>query len=291
MNRPALARLAAGIAALMLCLAVEAAPMDRYFQTSDGLKLHYLEAGSGDQTLIFIPGWLMPAAVFEKQLAALSSHYRVLAFDPRSQGLSAISYGSHAPAVRLRDMDEFLAAAGVGRFILAGWSLGVLECLDYVERYRPPGLAGLILIDNSIGEGEPPKPRPSSFYQALGDAKRRPGLLKNFAISLFRQPPPESIRQAVAASTRRVPPAAAKQLLAQPYPRTYWRDIVERLEVPILYLVTPRLRDQAAALAHKKGPALATTLVFEDAGHGLFVDAAEEFNAAVAAFAGRAFGD
>ena len=114
-----------------------AASMDRYFQTSDGLRLHYLEAGSGERTLLFVPGWLMPAAVFEAQMAGLSGEFRVIAFDPRSQGLSQVYQGSHRPEIRLRDMDELLVAAGVGDFILAGWSLGVLEALDFIEQFRP----------------------------------------------------------------------------------------------------------------------------------------------------------
>ena len=63
----------------------------RYFTSSDGVRLHYLEAGKGERTLVFIPGWVMPAAVFEQQLLALSNQFRVLAFDPRSQGLSALT--------------------------------------------------------------------------------------------------------------------------------------------------------------------------------------------------------
>ena len=42
-----------------------------HFTSSDGVRLHYLEAGKGEQTLVFIPGWVMPAAVFEQQLGAV----------------------------------------------------------------------------------------------------------------------------------------------------------------------------------------------------------------------------
>ena len=33
-----------------------------HFQTSDGVELHYLEAGSGP-TLVFVPGWTLGAAL------------------------------------------------------------------------------------------------------------------------------------------------------------------------------------------------------------------------------------
>lgn len=37
-------------------------------QVSDDLNLYYEVAGSGDKTILFVPGWGMSSAVFEKQL-------------------------------------------------------------------------------------------------------------------------------------------------------------------------------------------------------------------------------
>lgn len=286
-------RVSAVLLALFLHGAAQAAEgaMDRYFTTSDGLKIHYLEAGSGSGTIVFVPGWLMPAAIFEKQLTALSRDFRVLAFDPRSQGHSGISPGDHGPEIRMRDLDEFRAAAQVGDFVLAGWSLGVLEVLDYIEKYQPAGLKGVVLIDNSIGEGTPPPPRPASFQNNLAIPERRTRYLTDFCSSMFHRTPPEPVFKAVLSSALRVPPAAARQTISQPYPRTYWRNIVARLEVPVLYAITPRLREQADALQRRKGPQRAAVEIFEKAGHALFVDDAERFNGAVERFARRAFGE
>ena len=57
----------------------------QFFKTSDGLSLHYLEAGSGQPTLVFVPGWLMPAEIFEQQVLALSADHRVHVLDPRGR--------------------------------------------------------------------------------------------------------------------------------------------------------------------------------------------------------------
>ena len=261
----------------------------QHFKTSDGVTLSYLEAGSGAQTIVFIPGWVMPAAIFEKQLLALSEKYRVLALDPRSQGKSQITTLSHAPLRRTQDMDEFLKATGVKEFILAGWSLGVLESLDYVARYDPTGLKGLILIDNSIGEGKPPAARSSNFQQTMNDPSKRESYLRKFSQDLFRSPAPPDMLQAVTDSALQVPPKIAIQLMNQPYPRTYWRETVEKQTIPVMYSVTPRLTDQAVALKAKRPPELATVLIFDNAGHALFVDQSEKFNAAVLSFSNKAF--
>lgn len=261
----------------------------QHFKTSDGVTLRYLEAGSGAQTIVFIPGWVMPAVIFEKQLLALSEKFRVLALDPRSQGQSQITALSHAPMRRTQDMDEFLKAAGVKEFILAGWSLGVLESLDYVARYAPTGLKGLILIDNSIGEGKPPAARSSNFQQTMNDSNKREPYLRKFSQDLFRSPAPPDMLQAVIDSALRVPPKIAIQLMNQPYPRTYWRETVEKQTIPVMYTVTSRLTDQAVALKAKRPPELATVLIFDNAGHALFVDQAEKFNTAVLSFSDKAF--
>jgi pimeloyl-ACP methyl ester carboxylesterase len=47
------------------------------FRTSDGVELRYLEAGSGP-TLVFVPGWTMPAEIWEHQLRHFASTHRVL---------------------------------------------------------------------------------------------------------------------------------------------------------------------------------------------------------------------
>jgi hypothetical protein len=34
-----------------------------FFKTSDGIRIHYIEAGKG-QPIVFIPGWTMPAWIW-----------------------------------------------------------------------------------------------------------------------------------------------------------------------------------------------------------------------------------
>jgi hypothetical protein len=55
--------------------------------TSDGVNLHYLEAGSG-KTILMIPGWSQTAEQFKYQLSGLSDRYRVIAVDIRGHGES-----------------------------------------------------------------------------------------------------------------------------------------------------------------------------------------------------------
>jgi microsomal epoxide hydrolase len=275
--------------ALFPSLGLTAPVQHHTFTTSDGVRLHYIEAGRGNKTLVLIPGWLMPAAVFEKQFAALSKSYRVLALDPRSQGLSEVTTLSHAPKRRIQDIDEFLKAAQVRDFVLAGWSLGVLESLDFVANYKPKGLRGLILIDNSVGEGKPPAGRRSNFAQTMNDPVKREQYMRTFSQDIYRKPPPPLLAQAVLESALQAAPDVAIQLLNQPYPRTYWSETLQKQQIPVLYAIRPWLKEQGEALQKKRARDLITIEMFDKAGHALFVDEAESFNQAVLKFSQQAF--
>jgi microsomal epoxide hydrolase len=253
----------------------DAAPIEEgEFRTSDGVRLHYLAAGQGEPVLVVIPGWLMPAQLFESQLRVLSQHRRVVVLDPRSQGQSDLYEGPHTPLRRALDIREFIDHLAAQRFVLAGWSLGVMEGLDYVERFHPDGLRGLVLIDNSIGESAPPKV--ASTKRVTGPVPSRTERIKAFVRGMFERPVPETLLAAAEASALRVPEGVAAELLAKPYPREYYKNAIYRANVPVLYAIRPKFSAQGEALmAHLP---LAEVRMYSTAGHALFVDEAERFN-------------
>jgi microsomal epoxide hydrolase len=259
-----------------------AAPAERTFTASDGVRLAYLEAGRGKRALVFVPGWLMPAEIFERQMQEFAADYRVLALSPRSQGRSDLAPRPVTAERRARDIYEFLAAAHVaGDFILVGWSLGVMEALDFEHRFNPPGLKALVLIDNSIGEGKPAAP--STYLNALKSPEKREPFLKGFVRTFFTAPPSPDLLAKLDASALRPSGEAALELLRKPYPREYYRDeIYAHPQRPVLYAVTPRFADQADALLARHPTA--SVSLFEGAGHALFFDRAPLFNARLRAF-------
>lgn len=278
----ALLKLLAGL--LPLALLEVASAAERLFTTSDGARLHYTEAGKGTHALVFVPGWLMPAAIFEKQVDGLSREFRIIAFDPRAQGKSQVHPGPYTPERRSRDLHELLKETRVDSCILVGWSLGVMEVLDYLAKHRPPSVRGLILIDNSIGEGSPPRASGSSAPSPVSREER----MRAFTQSLTKTPLSKKLFQTVYQSTLQVPAPVASELLHKPFPREYWRDTLLAQKVPVLYAVRPRFAEQGEALRSKR-PALASVEIFPHAGHALFWDEPERFNRLAAEFARRAF--
>ena len=261
--------------------AVEAA-VSRSFITSDGARLHYLEAGPSEaRTVVFVPGWTMPAWIFEAQIAALEDRFHVLALDPRGQGESEVTRFGYTHERRGRDIGELIDHAAVGRVVLVGWSLGVLDSLAYVAGAGDKRIAGLVLVDNSIGE-EPAPPSapaasrsPSPRPEPTPDERR--AMRSAFIASMFARDPGADYRARLTGQALRMTVEDERRLLAYDVPREYWRAAVHSTGRPVLYVVRPRWREQGRNLVRTHADASMT--VFEDAGHALFVDEAAQFNA------------
>jgi non-heme chloroperoxidase len=281
-------RIAACIVAALVVLlagpaAAEGTTQSRYFVTSDGVRLHYLEAGPrSGHTIVFVPGWTMPAWIWQPQISAFAQRYHVVAFDPRGQGDSDAPASGYEPGRRGQDIAELIANVEPVPVVLVGWSLGVLDTLAYVRAHGDEKVAGLVLVDNSVGEEPPPPPRGPRRGPALPHATA----MYRFVLGMFHHRPSETYLDRLTEATLRTPELASRALLAYPMPRTYWREAVYSTTRPVLYVVRPGwLSEQAANLARNRpGTQIA---VFGDAGHALFVDDAARFNALLAGFLAR----
>lgn len=244
------------------------------FRASDGARLHYAAAGAGE-TIVLVPGWTMPASIWAPQIEHLSRRYRVIAFDPRAQGASAVAARGYSMARRARDIGELIEHLGVPRVVLAGWSLGVLEALAYVRTEGDARVAALVLVDNSVGEDPPPASRSGNFFERL--RREREKTMAAFVREMFRSAQTPEYLDALTAQALKTPLAASIELLTIRQPREYWREAVYGTARPVLYAVTPRFRGQAENLQRKR--AGTRSEVFENAGHALFVDEPARFNA------------
>lgn len=288
---PALPRAGAAPAPVHL----PAGTRSHWLTTSDGTRLHYLEAGprrgtlpQPPTTLAFVPGWTMPAWIWAAQIEHFAAQLRVLALDPRGQGRSDIAQAGYDHGRRATDIAEFLAAARAGDdVVLVGWSLGVLESLQLMHDARAAGRAApvraLVLVDNSVGVGDPPTGDPTFFPRLRA---RRRETVAGFCSAMFKKRKPEArwLDELVNAALR-MPLEASIALLSQPRAREFWRDALYATPQPVLYAYTPRFAQQAE-IVKAQMPQLQTAL-FADAGHALFVDDAADFNARLATFLER----
>ncbi len=134
-----------------------------FFKTSDGIQIHYIEAGSG-RAIVFIPGWTMPAWIWQKQIDEFSKKYHVVAVDPRSQGESDKPTYGHLPETRSRDYKELVNHLDLKQPVLVGWSMACGELVKYAEQFGGDNVGGFVLVDGFL----PEKVSPEMFAGTLG---------------------------------------------------------------------------------------------------------------------------
>lgn len=120
--------------------------LDHYVQ-ANGLRLHYLEYGSGERTLVLVPGLTANAHSFDGLRAAgLGQGLRVLAFDARGRGLSDKPHAGYTMADHTADLLGALDALGLERVSLGGHSFGGLLTY-YVAANHPERVERAVILD------------------------------------------------------------------------------------------------------------------------------------------------
>jgi microsomal epoxide hydrolase len=270
------------LVATSLAAAAQTRPAaDHYFTTSDNIHLHYAESGNPNAlTIILVPGWTMPAWIFAPQIRFLTPHYHVIAFDPRGQGSSEIAPTGYNQFRRGQDIAELIAHLHSAHAVILGWSLGVLDTLAYIHQYGDAHIAGLVLVDNSVGENPPPIAAPPPAHP--GPRLSHAAYMRTFVSAMFYTPQSPAYLNRLTQASLRLPEPDARALLDYSVPRSYWREGIFSTSKPVLYIVRPHLNGQAHnLLTDRPNTEIA---IFPHAGHALFVDDAAQFNTLVAKF-------
>jgi pimeloyl-ACP methyl ester carboxylesterase len=119
------------------------------FETRDGVKLSYWEAGEG-KPLIFIPGWSANGAEYINVMYLLSKHYHVYVLDPRNQGLSQrVDYGTRISRFSM-DLKEFSEHLGLKSADYCGWSMGAAVLWGYIDLFGTKGIRKAVFVDEPI---------------------------------------------------------------------------------------------------------------------------------------------
>ena len=247
------------------------------FTTSDGVRLNVIEAGpeSGDGPVIaFVPGWSMPASIWQVQLLEFGARHRVAALDPRGQGESDVPEHGYSIDRRAEDLREFIAR--YPKVLLVAWSLGALEALHYLHLHGDKAIAGLVIVDSSVGE-EPAPPKPVSGKGFVAELRRdRTQAVEGFVQAIFLKPQPRERIEALRDAALRMPLEGSISLFPSKLPRTHWRNATHGFSKPLLYVVTKQFAGQGTNL--RKNRRGTKVILFRDAGHALFVDDAPRFN-------------
>ena len=247
-----------------------------FFKTSDGVRIHFLDAGSG-RSIVFIPGWTMPAWIWQKQIDEFSKKYRVIAVDPRSQGESDKPTYGHLPETRARDYKELVDYLGLKQPVLVGWSMACAELIKYVEQFGTDNLGGVVLVDGFLTD----KLSPEMFGFVSGWMNQlqqdRQKQADGFIRSMYKKPQTEDYLKRLIDASVQVPADTAAVLIYNMIAVKDFSTGLARMSRPVLFAYQPDSQPSADFLKSKLGDKVRLER-FEGDGHALFVDDPDKFN-------------
>jgi non-heme chloroperoxidase len=283
-----------------------------FVTTSDGAKIHYIEAGrvatspsaqignpmpkdavikQGEiglsaahqfPSILFVPGWTMPAWVWQSQIDYFAHDYRVVAMDPRSQGQSSQTNDGLYPAARARDIKAVVDQLHLAPVVIVSWSMAVVETMAYVDQFGTGDFAGLILVDNDAG-GRAPGDADQDFGLLKGVLEDRQKAADGFIRNLnFKKPHPEDYINKVEKASLQVPTNSAVALLVGYFVADY-RPVLPKIDKPVV-VCAAKSGYMGTVVAMQKSIPNSKLEVFEGDGHALFVDDPDKFNALVEDF-------
>jgi non-heme chloroperoxidase len=253
-----------------------------FFKTSDGIRIHYLEAGSG-RPIVFIPGWTMPAWIWQKQMDEFAKKYHVIAVDPRSQGESDKPTYGHLPETRARDYKELVDRLGLKQPVLVGWSMACGELIKYAEQFGSDNVSSYVLVDGLLSAKLSPEvfAMMSGWMNDLQQDRRKQA--DGFVRSMFKKPQSEDYLKSLVDASVEVPADTAAVLIYDMIAVKDFSAGLTRANRPMLFVYQSGSQQSADFVKSKLGDKVRLER-FDGDGHALFVDDPEKFNRVVEEF-------
>lgn len=255
------------------------------FVTSwDGAQIHYLEAGEipatgthSETSILFVPGFTMPAWIWEQQIAHFSAQYHVVAMDLRSQGESPKTAEGHYPASQARDIKAVIVRLHLAPVVIVGWSMAVTQIVSYVDQFGTSSVSGIVLVDGLAGRDLTPDFVKGNVNFLATMQTNRSQVTPDFVRSMFRKPHSEEYLEKLVKASLATPTDAVIAMGMSSF-NTDNRPVLPQIDKRTLIVgstrrLLPQFQDMQTRLPQAK------LEFFEDAGHALFVDDSDRFNA------------
>jgi pimeloyl-ACP methyl ester carboxylesterase len=117
------------------------------FAEVNGTRLYYEIAGSG-HPLVLIHGFTLDTRMWDDQFEAFAQHYRVVRYDMRGYGKSAVP--TDESYSQTDDLKALLEHLGIDLAHVLGQSRGGAVAIDFAPAY-PEATSALVLVDPVLG--------------------------------------------------------------------------------------------------------------------------------------------
>jgi len=278
--------LVAGIAANAAAGPADSAPgmRERKVDVGEGVSLRVIEAGqaAAGPTLVFVPGWSTDADIWRQQLDRFAPTYRVIAFDPRSQGQSTITTSGDTPEMRAQDLHNLLERLGAHHPVLIGWSQGVQDLAAYIERYGTHDLTGLVLVDAAVSDGADgisarPEEASAQFKMFVVYQAHQEEYLRGMMGAIITKPQPPGAIDRLVATGLKTPPAIGGAMLVADLFGVNRTAALKKIDCAALIIASAKSYELARQQAGASQISHARFEKIDDAAHAVFLDQPKRF--------------
>jgi pimeloyl-ACP methyl ester carboxylesterase len=244
-------------------------------------KVHYVVAGKGKHTLVFVHGWSCNAGFWREQVPAFVDHARVILVDLPGHGESdkpeadyTVDYFASAVLAVMRD-------AHVDKATLIGHSMGTpVICRVYAQ--APEKVAAIVSVDGLLRRPKISAEQRQQFVAPFRTPGYRDATIQ-FIGAMFPNPGTEGLRERVLSEMLQTPQHVMRSSMEHMFSadEPAW-DLPPGVKIPVLVLNarspmwTPEYADYARSLSPKTD-----YRVIEGAGHFIAQEKPAEFNAAL----------
>lgn len=113
----------------------------------DDTALAVTDTGGPGRCVVYLNGQFATRSYWRRVIAELGGDYRHLTYDMRARGRSRRS-ADYSFEANVRDLGAVLAARGVDRPLLVGWSYGAPVALHWASR-NPDRVQGMVSVDGA----------------------------------------------------------------------------------------------------------------------------------------------
>jgi pimeloyl-ACP methyl ester carboxylesterase len=256
----------------------EVAAGESHFISHGANRIHYITAGKGNRTIVFVHGWACNLGFWREQVAALADKARLILIDLPGHGQSdkpqtayTMDFFADAVLAVLRD-------ANVDKAIFIGHSMGG-AVIARVHHHAPEKVAALVSADGLLCRlsGTPEEGRALVAPFATSQYREH---AQGFISSLFPVPGTEALRDRVMSEMLATPQhVMLGGMLAMLSPdQPDW--ILQKVNAPVLVINarTPWWNDAYENYVHSLSPQ-SDYRMMDGVGHFLMLEQPAAFNA------------